>query len=324
MDDLKRRELKQNEINQTIVYEGLLQPFMSIGRVYIEQLQEYIDAVAEQLKKQGMTVIINDDFPNIFLTGHNKVSELVQRFKKAGLCFFAKAHEGIEYIDENYIGKALLNDILSRMLSAMAELNNFEDIITYAMQKDHEPDMAIASKGKIQRTILSLRNKINRTVHKASRYRFFEKCFTSSTQHANNYCALDKLLDDYKLEDNVVNALVKEIMGDSLDPEILTIFLDTEIKPDFEKLGISHLLPVLEERLVLEYKKSIRYPEQVNESNQDLYIPNFDRKKHDQFVAQYTQELKDRGEKLVINAAFVEQSEKKEDEKGEISDIGER
>lgn len=104
------------------------------------------------------------------------------------------------------------------------------------------------------------------------------------------YKDIDSDIWKYNLEDNIVQALVKEIagsqkFGDFDIPHKHHAFnvpglLEESVIPDLKRLGLEHLVPQLQEALIEEYKKDLPDSEiyQVKDEDMHLYVPDFTRK----------------------------------------------
>lgn len=93
----------------------------------------------------------------------------------------------------------------------------------------------------------------------------------------SNYQDINEQLSDYNLKDNLVSSVVRLIRERKYDSIMLPALLEEEIAPDLQKLGLSDLIPQLQQALVEEYKKDLPDPAkyQIKPENMYLYVPDF-------------------------------------------------
>lgn len=98
--------------------------------------------------------------------------------------------------------------------------------------------------------------------------------------HLSCYKETDNELWNYNLREKVISNIVRKIREKEYGAYTVPGLLEESITPDLQELGLSDLIPELEETLVEEYKKDLPALEnyQVSEEDRYLYVPNFSRK----------------------------------------------
>lgn len=123
----------------------------------------------------------------------------------------------------------------------------------------------------------------------------------------SSYQDINEQLSDYNLKDNLVSSVVSLIQKRKYDAFMLPDLLEEEIAPDLQKLGLSDLIPQLQQALVEEYKKDLPDPAkyQIKLEDMHLYVPDFTR------IAQNSKESEqERFQKQSDNLIVKEDSKK--------------
>lgn len=74
--------------------------------------------------------------------------------------------------------------------------------------------------------------------------------------YALAYISLDNYIYDSDVKDIIIPSLVDHIKRTNFDKLVISEFLDNNIIPDLEKLGLSHLIPKLQAEVSKIYKDS--------------------------------------------------------------------
>lgn len=226
--------------------------------------------------------------PNVTTTLNNKLVELSHEFKKAGLSMFSKEFEDYNFVGSSFLGDAIINDLIDRLAKSSNKLLEYSKIIVDVSKQKNERLLALQNVSPIRKFFSRIRSffvpvkPIDLSLTEEE-----QDMLASSLQE---YKDIDSEIWNYNLEDNIVQALVKEIAGPqkfgNFDiPHKYNAFnvpglLEESVIPDLKKLGLEHLVPKLQEALIEEYKKDLPDPEiyQVKDEDMHLYVPDFTRK----------------------------------------------
>ena len=226
--------------------------------------------------------------PNANTTLNNKLVELSHEFKRVGLSMFSKGLEGYDMAGSSFIGDAIIYDLIDKLTEATGKLGEYSKTMGDVSKQRNERLLALQNVSPIRKFFSRIRaffvpvKPIDLSLTEEE-----QGTLDSSLQE---YIDIDSEIWNYNLEDNMVQALVKEIAR----PEKVGSFdikhkynaytvpglLEESVIPDLKKLGLEHLVPRLQEALIKEYKKDLPDPEiyQVKDEDMHLYIPDFSQK----------------------------------------------
>lgn len=226
--------------------------------------------------------------PNVSTTLNNKIVELSHEFKNAGISLFSKEFEDYGFVGSSFLGDAIIHDLIDRLATSTDKLGEYDKTIGNVTKQKNERVLALQNVSPIRKFFSRIRaffvpiQPVDLSLTEEE-----QGVLDSSLQEYKN---IDSEILNYNLEDNIVQALVKEIagpqkLGDFDIPHKHQAFnvpglLEESVIPDLKRLGLEHLVPQLQEALIEEYKKDLPAPDiyQVKNEDMHLYVPDFTRK----------------------------------------------
>lgn len=229
-------------------YKNLL--YDKIGEIISKQSE-----VITQIGKTGQYVDIDTDIPNIGITFNNKLNELSQIFKKAGISMFAEPNEKYDFVDSNFVGDAIIEDMISQLSDGTQALSEYDSSIGKATKKRTEKVKALEESGPIKKLFLKIRSFfVPTTVSDLTSYS--EEEIDEVNSHLSEYKDVDENLWKYNLRDNVVQSLVRFINNRQYHDFVIPGLLEESVIPTLQKLGLEDVIPQLQEELSKMQEKS--------------------------------------------------------------------
>ena len=258
--------------------------FSKIGEVGSKQF-EAISQMTINATNLGQSYV---SIPSASTTLNNKLVELSHEFKKAGISMFSKEFEDYGFVGSSFLGDAIIADLIDKLGKSSDKLGEYSKTIGDISKHRNERLLALQNVSPIRKFFSRIRaffvpvQPVDLSLTEEE-----QSTLDSSLQE---YTDINSEIWNYNLEDNIVQALVKEIA----DPQKIGEFdiphrysasevpglLEESVIPDLKKLGLEHLIPQLQEALIEEYKKDLPDPEiyQVKDEDMHLYVPDFSRK----------------------------------------------
>ena len=262
--------------------------FNKIGEVGSKQ-SETIGKMTNNATQLGQSQV---SIPNTGITLNNKLVELSHVFGEAGISMFAQELEDRNDVSSSFVGDAIIHDLIDKLVLSTERLEEYSKRIEDVSKKKNNQALALQNTSRMKKLFSEIRSVLSslfvpKKPHDLSLTEEEQKQLDSSLQ---SYKDIDTEIWNYSLEDNLVQALVKEIAGPQkfgifnknhrYSASIVPGLLEERFMPAIKKLGLGHLVPKLQEALVEEYKKDLPNSEiyQIKDENMDLYVPNFSRK----------------------------------------------
>lgn len=262
--------------------------------------------------------------PNVSITLNNKLVELSHIFQKAGISMFSSEKENCDIVSSSFLGDAIIYDLIDKLAESSKKLGEYGKTIENISKKKNERLLALQNISPIRKLFSRVRalfvpaQPVDLSLTEEEQY-----ILDSSLQE---YRDVDTQIWGYNLEDNLVQALVKEISGAQRFDDsgvqhryiasVVSGLLGESVIPDLKKLGLEYLVPKLQEALIEEYKKDLPAHGiyQVRDEDMHLYVPDFARKQEDfqqrvatdAISAEVSQEQSSYREKLEL---YVEENE---------------
>ena len=257
--------------------------FGKIGEVGSKQF-ESISQMTTNATNLGQSQV---SIPNVSTTLNNKLVELSHVFRKAGISMFSKELEDYDVVSSSFLGDAIIHDLIDKLAESTDKLEEYGKTIGDVSKQRNERFLALQNVSPIRKFFSRIRaffvpvQPVDLSLTEGE-----QDTLDSSLQGYND---IDAEICNYNLEDNLVQALVKEIAGPQkfgefdiphrYDAYTVPGLLEESVIPDLKKLGLEHLIPQLQEALIEEYKKDLPDPEiyQVKDEDMHLYVPDFSR-----------------------------------------------
>ena len=230
-------------------YKKLL--YDKIGEIISKQSE-----VVTQIGKTGQYVDIDTDIPNIGITFNNKLNELSQIFKKAGISMFAESNEKYNFVGSNFVGDAIIEDMISQLSNGTQALLEYDSSMSEATNKRMEKVKALEKSGPIKRMFSKVRSLfVPTTIPDITLYS--EEEIGKMNSHLSEYKEADESLWKYNLRDNVVQSLVKFINNRQYHDFTIPGLVEESVIPTLQKLGLEDIIPQLQEELSKKKEQSI-------------------------------------------------------------------
>ena len=214
----------------------------------IEEIISKQSEIITQIFKTGKDVDIDTDIPNIGITFNNKLNELSQIFKKAGISMFVEPNEKYNFVDSNFVGNAIIEDMISQISNGMQALSEYDSSIDKATKKRMEKVKALEKSGPIKKLFLKIRSFfVPTTVSDLTSYS--ENEIEEANSHLLEYKEVDENLWKYNLKDNVVQSLVKFINNKRYHESGISELLEESVIPTLQKLELESVIPKLQNEL---------------------------------------------------------------------------
>lgn len=230
---------------------------MSISEKDIkEEEDKYKNAISGEVEKMNYTLseIIEQytnnstKIPNISITFNNKLNEISQIFKRAGISMFAEYNKEYDFIDINFVGNAIIEDMISQLSSGVKALSKYNDSINNVNKKREERIKELEKSGPIKKLFLKLRSFfVTNTVSNLTSYSKEE--IEDVNSNLSKYKEIDENLCEYNLRDNVAQSLAKLIIDRRYDDFTIPAVLEKSIVPTLKKLGVEDVIPQVQEEL---------------------------------------------------------------------------
>ena len=234
----------------------------------------------------------NVRIPNVSTTLNNKLVELSHLFKKSGMSMFiATEPEHLAWGDfygTSVIGDAVIHDLIDKLATSTEKLGKYGKTMGDVSKQRNERLLALQNVSPIRKFFSRIRAFF--VPVQPVDLSLTEEEQGTLDESLHEYTDIDSEIWNYNLEDNIVQALVKEIAGSQklgnfdikhrYDAYNVPGLLEESVIPDLKKLGLEHLIHQLQEALIEEYKKDLPDPEiyRVKDEDMHLYVPDFSRK----------------------------------------------
>lgn len=242
---ISEKDIKEHEDR----YKNLL--YDKIGEIISNQSK-----VITQISKTGKYVDIDTDLPNLGITFNNKLNELSQIFKKAGISMFANPNEEYDFVGSNFVGDSIIEDMISRLSQEIQALSEYDSTIGKAAKKKVEKVKALEASGPIKKLFVKIRSFFVITAV-SDLTSYSEEELGEINSHLSEYKEIDENLWKYNLKDNVVQSLVNFINNRQYHDFVIPGLLEESVIPTLQKLGLEDVIPQLQEELSKSQQQSI-------------------------------------------------------------------
>ena len=231
--------------------------------------KEVIDLMIENSKKLGLSEF---DIPRISITVNNKLVELSQEFKRAGISMFSSKQEEYDMVNSSFIGDAIIDDLFEKLIQANKKLGDYGYAMKNIVKKKEVQVQALTNITPAQRLFAKIKSFIKPVKPIDLSLTSVEKGVLR--MHEDEYRNIDNMVWKYNLKDNLVSSLVKFIHDRKYSSNIVPGLLEEEVIPDLKKLGLESLVSELQQAIIDDYKRSIPFDKYYKISLKD-FVPNF-------------------------------------------------
>ncbi len=202
-----------------------------------------------------------NSIPNIGFSLNNKIVELQREFSKAGISIYVK-EDKTGNVNSSFVGEAIFSDLIDQLTEGTIELKNCTNFF-YEKAKKQNNKMNV---------FRQIKYSLNPDLIKKDFCTDDEKEQIKS--NLSNYKSFNDKIYNYNLKENIVSSIVKKIRDRGYHAYTVPGLLEEEVIPELEKLGLSNLIPELQNSLVKEYEQDINVME-LSDEDKKLYVPNF-------------------------------------------------
>lgn len=238
----------------------------------VHELEEYFD--------------IETQIPNIGITANNKLIEMQNEFKKAGISMYASKLEEygplkLNYIGTSFIGNAVINDLIGQTNDGSEALINYRNGLMKIIKKLTEEVKAIQKMSPVKKLFAHIRSLFNPIEQEVIMQAQEELDLTD--KQLLKYKEINEKIWKYNLRENIVQSIVKKFREEMIAARHVPEILEETIKPDLQKLEIENLIPELKTMLIEEYKKDLKGFEEneIEDEIMYLFVPDFEREKEE-------------------------------------------
>lgn len=228
------------------------------------------------------------------------------QFQDAGISMYSKVYEyHDDFVGMPLIGEAIISDLLTYIDKGNDQLTTYLMEEEKSIERRSEEFKKLEKYSPVRKFFASIRNFF--LPAKRPNIDITQEEKEALCSCLSGYQDINEQLSDYNLKDNLVSSVVRLIQERKYDSLMLPALLEEEIAPDLQKLGLSDLIPQLQQALVEEYKKDLPNPEiyQIKPEDMHLYVPDFTR------TVQNSKELEqERFQKQSDNLIMKEDSKK--------------
>ena len=128
--------------------------FSEISEIRYKQLEE-INLMTINARNMGQS---NDDIPSTNITLNNKLVELSQIFKKAGISKFSSELEDYDFVTSSFMENAIIQDLMNQLAKSNDKLGEYSPAIVSVFKKKNEPIQALQNVSPIRKLITRIRS----------------------------------------------------------------------------------------------------------------------------------------------------------------------
>lgn len=220
------------------------------------ELSSKLNELMTTIQKTGKYVDLETDLPNMGVTLNNKMNEMQREFQKAGLSLYSQYNEKYDFVEIPLIGEAIIEDLMTYVAEGEQKLSDYNDTSLKILTKKDESVKALEKVSPLRRMFAKIKNLF--AIKKQQGQVYKQEEVDEMNTYLSDYKDIDNKLYNYNLRDNIVPAIVKKIRERWDNAYVVPGILEEDIAPDLEKLGLSDLIPEIQEILIEEYKKDSR------------------------------------------------------------------
>ena len=218
--------------------------------------------------KERLNIEIDNELPNIGITFNNKIVELLHTFQDSDLSMFSQFYENwgpkkINFISSSFIGDSIVFYMLTQVEEGVKSLVSFNNKLESLLNLEREKCNAFYTSNPIKRFSLMAKSFIK--VPPELDFSCSEEDIFELNGYALAYISLDDYIYSFSLKDIIIPSLVDHIKRTKWDKLIIFDFLDNNIIPNFKKLGLSDLVPKLQQEIEKIYE--ISKEEQISDND---------------------------------------------------------
>ena len=204
----------------------------------MENMFDTINTNRRIAKKLDLDVDI--DLPNIGVTLNNKINEIANEFKDAGISMFATPNNKYDFVSSNFVGDAILDDLYARLGKGSKAYSDYVSNLGETIKRKNERAKALVPTSPIRRFFLKIRSlfapkSIEETIS------FLPDEVEKLSTDISSYKNMDEEIWNYNLKDNVAQSIITSITSKGYNEETMLYMLAEDVMPTLKSLGLENL-----------------------------------------------------------------------------------
>ena len=212
------------------------------------------------IQKMNRNFDLENDLSNIGITMNNKLVELKNIFQHAGISIYSQQFENygtfnLNFTTASFIGKSIINDLLDYTQKGMNQLGEYSKRIRQISEEKIKKSQALEKTSYLRRLFSKIKTIFKPTYSNPWTLTQEEKQELESI--LSKYREIGSQLYTYNLRDNIVSSIVKEVMHNKYSASEVPGLLEESVIPNLQKLGLTDLIPNLQQAISEEYKEDL-------------------------------------------------------------------
>ena len=254
---LSKQQKMRNENDE--IRDGFLKKFLELD-LFTGMINKVQFVRTKYAKKEN-------DIDNLLFLSHNKIVDIDKELKDNDLFLFVTDIQNSKFIGRSNIGLAIINDFTARMEDSSRLIQEYTESIEL-------PETALKP---VETGILG---KIKSFFRKMPFYNKPVKPampnFDKAEEKIDEYQSMCDSVKKYSIKDDLLGSMLLYKKDYKRDNQAMKRIMEYEIKPMFEKLGFSNLIPQYEHTLIskenVSEKQNEIKEEHIEASKDDMNI----------------------------------------------------
>lgn len=189
---------------------------------------------------KNLDLDVDIDLPNIGVTLNNKINEIANEFKDAGISMFATPNNKYDFVSSNFVGDAILDDLYARLGKGSKAYSDYVSNLGETIKRKNERAKALVPTNPIRRFFLKIRSlfapkSIEETIS------FLPDEVEKLSTDISSYKNMDEEIWNYNLKDNVAQSIITSITSKGYNEETMLYMLAEDVMPTLKSLGLENL-----------------------------------------------------------------------------------
>lgn len=189
---------------------------------------------------KNLDLDVDIDLPNIGVTLNNKINEIANEFKDAGISMFATPNNKYDFVSSNFVGDAILDDLYARLGKGSKAYSDYVSNLGETIKRKNERAKALVPTNPIRRFFLKIRSlfapkSIEETIS------FLPDEVEKLSADISSYKNMDEEIWNYNLKDNVAQSIITSITSKGYNEETMLYMLAEDVMPTLKSLGLENL-----------------------------------------------------------------------------------
>lgn len=251
-----------------------------IKELYFNLLNKSVEMQRERIshivKNYKFIYGIEPNIPIASVVVNNKVIELMNEFKEAGISIFSEKIDNYNVVSTSFVGGAIMDDLIGKLETSTSSLRNIDNLVVQTMKQKSK-----------RATELQTMTFVKRLCAKAFHFWGIDSGYGEGIKLSDeNRESIDSAIQQYSdfideiwsynLKENIIPAIAKEIVDKEYPESNIHEIITENIVPVLEKLSLENLVPQIAAEIV-NYKKSKGFKHKKYEFsiNEEFGVPQF-------------------------------------------------